>query len=112
MIKKIVLGLGLIATLAGCSKDGSQYVGNWQNVGIQGLSLSITQSSTNDTYFVNIHGRKGYHEDGEYTATFNGKQLQTTIPLMGVVPLVVDNGTLHFNMGYTCNDCGVYKKVN
>jgi len=112
-MKKIILSLIAVATLAGCSKGGGgQYIGNWQNAGIKGLSLSITKGSNNDTYFVNIHGREGYHEDGEYSATLNGNQLQATIPLMGAIPLVVDNGNLHFNMGYTCKDCSLYKQIN
>tara|TARA_B110000503_G_C6902394_1_gene311287 strand:+ start:112 stop:468 length:357 start_codon:yes stop_codon:yes gene_type:complete len=109
-------GLGILSlvALSACSNPAGQYVGTWQNVGMNGETLEIRQSGNSNGFLLKLKTSKessqGVTEHG-FTGVMDKGLLQVSVPMMGVTPLIIDGDRLHFTDMRSCKNCDIWIKI-
>lgn len=129
MNKLLLILVSGVIMLSGCNKSDStqsdQFVGTWQNLGMDNLKLVISKHDGGDGYTIN---EEIYHklvpatldtpehpaktDKHSYSGMPDGNTLSVNAGFGEVVPLEIKDNQLYFDTGRKCANCNVYKKIN
>ena len=110
---KIFGGLLVVGVfLAGCSDSGDAYLGKWQNLHLQYISIEITKHDGGNGYTLTRYGQE--HEVLDtYSGIADGKTLVFS-SVMGSVPAEIKNGQIELQIMPNCHEagCDKWKKIS